>query len=101
MELPALLIGFFISTIYGLAFHLLVGGNLGRLIISVAMSWLGFWAGHWIANTLGFTFASLGTLRLGAASIGSILFLAVGYWLSLVSPEETEARQHRRPPRRK
>lgn len=90
MELPALLIGFFISTIYGLAFHLLTGGGLGRLVLSVLLAWLGFWAGHFIANSLGLEFASLGTLRLGAATAGSLLFLALGYWLSQVRPETPE-----------
>jgi len=101
VELPALLIGFFISTIYGLAFHLLVGGGLGRLVMSVVLAWLGFWAGHFMAESLGFTFASLGTLRLGAATVGSLLFLALGYWLSLVNPEKSENTQTRRPARRK
>ncbi|OGO32269.1 MAG: hypothetical protein A2Z16_09825 [Chloroflexi bacterium RBG_16_54_18] len=101
MELPALLIGFFISSIYGLAFHLLVGGGLGRLVLSVVLAWLGFWAGHFIADYLRFTFASLGTLRLGAATAGSLLFLALGYWLSLVTPEKSETTQTRRPARRK
>ena len=101
MELPALLIGFFISTIYGLAFHLLVGGGPGRLVMSVVLAWLGFWAGHFIAESLGFTFASLGTLRLGAATAGSLLFLALGYWLSLVNPEKSGTTQTRRPARRK
>lgn len=101
MELPALLIGFFISTIYGLAFHLLVGGGLGRLVMSVVLAWLGFWAGHFIAETLGFTFASLGTLRLGAATVGTLVFLALGYWLSLVNPEKSEKTQTQRPARRK
>ena len=101
MELPALLIGFFISTIYGLVFHLLVGGGLGRLVMSLVLAWLGFWAGHFIANSLGFSFASLGTLRLGAATAGSLLFLALGYWLSLVNPKKTETTQTRRSTRRK
>lgn len=101
MELPALLIGFIISTIYGLAFHLLVGGGLGRLILSVLLAWLGFWSGHFLANFLGISFASLGTLRLGAATAGSALFLALGYWLSLVNPETPTSPGSRRPGRRK
>lgn len=100
MELPALLIGFLISTIYGLAFHLLVGGGLGRLIASVLLAWAGFWAGHFLAESLGFSFASLGTLRLGAATAGSLLFLALGYWLSLGRPENP-GEAHSRPSTRR
>ena len=96
MELPALLIGFFISTIYGLAFHLFFGGGAGRLLLFLFIGWLGFWAGHFLANYFGVTFASLGTLRLGAATAGSLLFLGMGYWLSLVKPEIPEPLRSRR-----
>jgi hypothetical protein len=30
------------------------------------------------------TFASLGPLRLGAATVGAVIALGFGYWLSLV-----------------
>lgn len=101
MELPALLIGFFISTIYGLAFHLLLGGGLGRLVVGVLLGWVGFWAGHFIAESLGFSFASLGTLHLGAATAGSFLFLALGYWLSQVRPDNPDETRSRPASRRK
>ena len=101
MDLPALLIGFFISTIYALAFHVLVGGGPVRLLVFLVLSWLGFWGGHALANMLGFTFASLGTLRLGAATAGSFILLALGAWLSQVKPESTGAKSTSRPARRK
>lgn len=84
MPIPTLILGVLISTLYGTLFHLWRGGNLARLILYLLLGWLGFWAGHVLANFWGWTFASLGTLRLGAATVGSFLFLAIGYWLSLV-----------------
>jgi hypothetical protein len=54
------------------------------------LSWVGFWAGHLIASRLEWTFDTLGQLHLGTATLGSLLFLFVGYWLSLV---EVERRQ--------
>jgi hypothetical protein len=84
---PALLLGLLISTLYGAAFHFWRGGNAGRLLLYLILAWAGFWAGHFLAQGLGLTFGSLGALRLGAATVGSLLFLGVGYWLSLVEVE--------------
>ncbi len=87
MTIPSLLLGVLISTLYAALFHLWRGGHLGRFILYLALSWTGFWLGHLVASLLNFTFDSLGTLHLGAASAGSFLFLLVGYWLSLVEVE--------------
>jgi len=90
MTIPALIFGFLSATLIGVAFHLLRGGRAGRLVIYVIFSWAGFISGHLLAEYLGWDFASVGPLRLGAALIGSFLFLAIGYWLSLVSSEKNE-----------
>lgn len=87
MTLPAFFLGFIVSTLYGALFHLLRGGSAGRLLLYIVLGWAGFWAGHFGAELLGLTFASLGPLHIGAATAGSLLFLAVGYWLSLVEPK--------------
>lgn len=84
MTIPALLIGMLIATLYGAAFHLWRGGGFGRLVLYIILGWIGFWAGHFIGQRLGWNFASLGPLRLGMATIASLLFLLVGHWLSLV-----------------
>ena len=84
MTIPSIIIGIVISSLYGVAFHLWRGGGLGRLILYVVLAWIGFWIGHIIGNSQGWTFVSLGPLRLGAATVGSIITLGFGYWLSLV-----------------
>ena len=88
MTLPALLFGFMISTLFGVAFHIWRGGGAGRLLLYLILGWIGFWAGHFLAAQLGWSFASVGPLHLGMATIGSLLFLALGHWLSLVEPEK-------------
>lgn len=83
MTLPALLIGFLISTLLAAAFHVWRGGSAGKFLLYLICSWVGFWIGHFVAASLGLNFASLGPLRLGAAVAGSLIFILVGHWLSL------------------
>jgi hypothetical protein len=84
MSLPAFLFGFLISTLYGSAFHFWRGGGLGRLVLYIILAWAGFWTGQFLASRMGWTFGSLGPLHLGMATLVSLAFLGLGYWLSLV-----------------
>ena len=88
MTLPAFLLGFIISTLYGAAFHFWRGGKAGRLLLYLILSWVGFWFGHFLAVRLGLAFGSIGPLHLGLATVGSVVFLVVGYWLSLAEREK-------------
>ena len=88
MTLPSLLFGFLISSLYGAAFHLWRGGGAGRLLLYLLLAWIGFWGGHLLGNALGWTFLSLGPLRLGTATLGAAVALGIGYWLSLVEVGE-------------
>ena len=92
LTLPSLLLAFLISSLYGTLFHLVRDGGLGRLILYLTLSWLGFAAGQLVGFWRGWTFLGIGPLNLGMATIGSALFLGLGYWLSLV--------EVRRPPSR-
>lgn len=87
MPLPTLLFGVLISTLYGALFHLWRGGGAGRLSLYLILGWIGFWVGHALGQQLGWTFARLGILNLGMATLGSAICLGVGYWLSLVEVE--------------
>jgi hypothetical protein len=84
MTLPSIIIGFAISSFYGAFFHFLRGGNLSRLILYLLLAWIGFWAGHFVGDAQSWLFLSIGPLHLGCATIGSILLLVIGNWLSLV-----------------
>jgi hypothetical protein len=84
ITLPSLLLGFVISTLYGFIFHFWRHGGLGRMLLYLILSWVGFWAGHLLASQLNIKFDSLGPLHLGAATLGSFFLLFIGYWLSLV-----------------
>jgi uncharacterized membrane protein YeaQ/YmgE (transglycosylase-associated protein family) len=81
MSPPTLLLGLIISILYGSLFHLWRGGGPGRLLYYLVLSVLGFWVGHFLASHFALSFDTLGEIHLGSASIGSLVFLLVGYWL--------------------
>jgi hypothetical protein len=84
MTLPSLLLGLICSVLIGAVFHLWRGGGGGRLLFYLALSVAGFAVGHWFGNSHNWVFFSVGPLNLGMGVLGSILFLAGGYWLSLI-----------------
>lgn len=87
MSIPTLFLGLILSTLYGALFHLWRGGNAGRILLYLILSWIGFWIGQLFGNLVNITFDTLGQLHIVSATLGSIIFLAVGYWLSLVQVE--------------
>ena len=89
MTLAAILLGFIVSTLYGSIFHLWRGGGAGRLLLYIILGWAGFWLGHFLGDHFGIFFLSIGSLRLGMATIGSFIFLVSGHWLSLVETGKT------------
>jgi hypothetical protein len=84
MNTPSLLLGILISTLYGTGFHLLRGGNLGKLILYMILGWAGFWIGQALATSMAWEFLSLGPLHLGLATLMSFIFLSLGYWLGKI-----------------
>jgi len=88
MSIPTLFLGLILSTLYGALFHLWRGGNAGRLLLYLILAWIGFWVGQFIGNYLNITFDTLGQLHIVIASLGSLILLAIGYWLSLVQAEK-------------
>lgn len=84
MTFPSILIGVVISSLYGALFHLFKGGGLGRLLLDLALAWIGFWLGHIVASRLGWHVLNYGSLQVGAATLGAAITLGLGHWLSLV-----------------
>ena len=89
MTLPSLFVGLIISSLYGALFHLWRGGGPGRLLLYLFLAWIGFWGGHALGVRWGWEFFSTGPLYLGAATLGSVITLGFGYWLSLVEMTNT------------
>lgn len=84
MTLPAFFLGAVIATLLGAAFHLWQGGSGGRLLLYLVLAWAGFWIGQWLGAQFSFSFLSIGPLNTGAAVLGSLGLLALGWWLGRV-----------------
>ncbi|HEX9332760.1 MAG TPA: hypothetical protein VF896_12780 [Anaerolineales bacterium] len=88
MTLPALLLALLVALLYGALYHLIRDGSLWRLLLYFGLSIFGFAIGHLIGIWRGWIFIPLGSLNLGLSSLGSILALIVGDWLSRVETSE-------------
>jgi hypothetical protein len=84
MTLPTLLFAILVALFYGAIYHLIRGGGFWRLILFFGLSVFGFGMGHLIGLWRGWTFIPLGSLNFGLSSLGSIIVLIFGDWLSRV-----------------
>jgi hypothetical protein len=83
LTFPAFIFGSFIALLIGSIFHLILGGDLKKLLLYLVMSWVGFWIGDYSGKQLGLQFIRIGLLNLGFAVIGSLVFLTIVYWLGM------------------
>lgn len=88
MTLPILLFALLVAMLYGALYHFLRGGKFWRLVMYLVLSILGFALGQIVGMWRGWTIYQLGSLDLGTASIGSIVVLVLGDWLSRVESNE-------------
>jgi hypothetical protein len=84
MTIPALLVALLFILLYGAIYHLLRGGGIGHLFLYFVLSALGFGAGHLLSLWLNWDFFPIGQINLGLSSVGSLIILIVGDWLSRV-----------------
>ena len=91
MTLPTLLFALLVALLYGAFYHLIRGGSFWRLLLYLGLSVIGFAIGHLVGVWRGWIFIPLGSLNLGLSSIGSLIILVIGDWLSRieVKPEST------------
>jgi uncharacterized membrane protein len=84
MFIPALILGLIIASLYGALYHLVRDGGFWRLVLYLVLSWIGFAAGHSLATWLGWMFLPIGEVNVGPATIGSLVILGAGDWLSRI-----------------
>jgi hypothetical protein len=84
MTIPSLVFALLISSLYGALYHLIRGGGLGRLLMFLIFGWAGFAAGHLVGIWRNWILIPLGELNLGMSTLGSLIFLLGGDWISRI-----------------
>jgi len=82
MTFPAILFSLLIALLYGAIYHLIRDGGFWRLILYCLLSIFGFAIGYLIGLWRGWVWIPLGTINFGVCTVGSLIFLLVGDWLS-------------------
>jgi hypothetical protein len=82
MTLPALLFSLMIALLYGAVYHLIRDGGFWRLLLFLFLSVFGFALGHLVGLWRGWVWMPLGTINLGISTVGSLLLLLLGDWLT-------------------
>jgi hypothetical protein len=83
LTFPTFIFGTFFALLIGSLFHLIVGGDIKRLLLYLLLGWFGFWVGDLISSQIGLHIISIGMLNLGPSILGSLIFLFIGYWLGM------------------
>lgn len=82
MTIPSLIFAFLIASLYGVLYHLIRNGGLGRLLLFLIFGWAGFALGHLLGIWQGWVLIPVGELNLGLSTLGSLSLLIVGDWVS-------------------
>ena len=88
MTVPALLFAILVALLYGALYHFVRGGGFGRLILFFILSMIGFALGHLVGLWRGWVWMPVGSINLGPSSIGSLLILVFGDWLTRIEVRE-------------
>ncbi|MEP7284256.1 MAG: hypothetical protein ABI947_00650 [Chloroflexota bacterium] len=83
MPSPSVTFGFILATLYGAAFHFLLGGDARRLALFLLAGWLGFTLGHIFGVLFGVDVMSIGPLHVFSATLGAWLALLVARFLTV------------------
>lgn len=91
MTIPSLIFALAIASFYGALYHLIRNGGFWRLIFCIGLSIIGFGVGHLVGLWRGWFLVPLGSINLGLSSLGSLIFLIGGDWLSRIEskPQST------------
>jgi thiamine transporter ThiT len=80
-QTPALVLSFFLASIYAVAFHLWLGRSLRDLPALWLAALIGFAVGQIVGQVWGFVPWTLGQVHILEATVLSLLFLVVARWL--------------------
>ena len=72
---PAMILSILIATLWGAAFHFVLGGGFRRWLRFMVAGWLGFALGHFLGQILGNDIWVIGAVQVFPASIGAFVLL--------------------------
>lgn len=87
MTIPTLVLAILIASLYASLYHLIRGGGIGRLTIFLLLSWMGFASGHYVGIRVDWLLFPLGQLNLGMSTIGSLILLILGDWVTRIKKD--------------
>ncbi len=82
MPNPIFVFAFVIATMYGLGFHVVMGGDARRMVLFVVTSWLGFLLGQYIGGHIDITLLRIGLVHLLPASLSALALLIFAHVLT-------------------
>ena len=82
MPNPIYVFAFVIATMYGLGFHVVMGGDARRMVLFIVTSWLGFLLGQYIGGHIEVALLKIGVVHLLPASVGAIVLLIFAHILT-------------------
>ena len=77
MPNPVFIFAFVIATMYGLGFHVILGGNARRMVLFILSSWVGFLLGQYVGGYLEISVLRIGVIHLLPASIAAVALLTI------------------------
>ena len=85
MPNPVFIFAFVIATMYGLGFHVILGGNARRMVLLIVTSWVGFLLGQYIGGHLDIDLLRIGVIHLAPASVTAVGLLIFAHFLTAES----------------
>jgi hypothetical protein len=82
MTIPSMIFALLIASLYGVLYHLVRDGGLGRLLLFLIFGWAGFALGHLLGIWQGWALLPVGELNLGLSTLGSLILLVLVDWVS-------------------
>ncbi len=82
MPNPVFAFACIIATMYGLGFHIIMGGDARRLVLFVVTSWIGFLLGQYIGGSLQIDLLRIGVVHMLPATIATFALLIFAHILT-------------------
>ena len=92
MPSPVFIFAFIIATMYGLGFHIIMGGNAKRLALFILAGWLGFWLGQYIGAAFEIDMLKIGVIRLLPATVSALVLLIFAHLFTSSSSRQVSRR---------